>query len=191
MTAAGPEPGTSATTPPVGPRPGSAEPSGPLARVLAGLNGIGSVWIFALMALINVDAFSRTLLAAPIYGVPEMIELSIVGIVFLQLGDAVRTGRLTRSDGLFRIVLARRPLLGHTLGAAFDLLGAGFMALILYGSWPLLAEAWANDYYVGNEGVFTAPVWPIKLIIVAGCLVTLLQFIAFALRHLRAPRATG
>ena len=154
-----------------------------LTRLLVGLNGIGSVWIFALMVLINADAFSRTLFTAPIYGVNEMIELSIVGIVFLQLGDALRTGRLTRSDGLFRILLGRQPLIGRSLGALFDLLGAVFMGLILYGSWPLLTEAWVNDYYVGNEGVFTAPTWPIKLIIVVGCLVTMLQFVAFAIRH--------
>ena len=156
-----------------------------LTRLLVGLNGIGSVWIFALMVLINTDAFSRTLFAAPIYGVNEMIELSIVGIVFLQLGDATRTGRLTRSDGLFRLVLRRRPTFGRLLGVLLDGLGALFMALILYGSYPLLIEAWENDYYVGIEGVFTAPKWPITAIIVVGCLATLAQFLAFAWRYVR------
>lgn len=169
---------------------GRAPAKGWLEWVLVAMNGVGSVWIFALMVLINSDAFSRTLFTRPIYGVNEMIELSIVGIVFLQLGDALRTGRLTRSDGLFNIVLRRRPTLGRALGAAFDLLGATFMGLILYGSFPLLTEAWENDFYVGNEGVFTAPTWPIKAIVVAGCLVTALQFAAGALRYLRdAPEA--
>ena len=42
-------------------------------------------------------------------------------------------------------------------------------------------------YYknVGDEGVFTAPEWPIKVIIVLGCFVTLLQFLAFGYRYLR------
>ena len=133
------------------------------------------------------DAFSRTLFSAPIYGVNEMIELSIVGIVFLQLGDALRANRFTRSDGLFRMVLRRRPALGRALGVVFDGLGAVFMGLILYGSFPLLVESWENDFFVGNEGVFTAPVWPIKAIIVVGCLVTLAQFVALAWRHARVP----
>ena len=82
--------------------------------------------------------------------------------------------------------MRRWPALGRALGAAFDLLGATFMGLILYGSFPLFTEAFENDYYVGNEGVFTAPVWPIKALVVIGCLVTALQFAASAWRYVRA-----
>ena len=39
-----------------------------------------------------------------------------IGIVFLQLGDATRAGRLTRLEGLFSILLGRRPAVGHALG---------------------------------------------------------------------------
>jgi TRAP-type C4-dicarboxylate transport system permease small subunit len=63
------------------------------------MNTIGSLWIFALMVMIDVDAFSRTFFNHPFHGVLELVELSIVGIVFLQLGDVTRQGRLTRSDG--------------------------------------------------------------------------------------------
>lgn len=153
--------------------------------VLSGMNAIGTLWIFLLMLLVNSDVLGRVLFNHPIDGVNEMIELSIVGIVFLQLGDATRAGRLTRSDGLFFLLLERRPAIGHALGAIFDLLGAVFMGLILWGSWPRLVEAWRDNQYTGNIGVFTAPTWPIKAIIVVGTLVTLLQFLAFARRHLR------
>ncbi len=166
------------------PPPGGAL-SSLLDRVLSSLNALGSLWIFCLMALINADAFGRTLFAAPINGVNEMIELSLVGIVFLQLGDATRRGRLTRSDGFFKFMLRRRPAIGRMMGAAFDLLGAFFMGLILWGSTPLLIEAWEGDFYVGNPGVFTAPVWPVKLVIVIGCSLTLLLFLVFARRYLR------
>ncbi len=115
-----------------------------------------------------------------------MIELSIVGIVFLQLGDATRCGRLTRSDGFYNLLLAQSPKVAHIMGILFDSLGLLFLGLILYGSFPLLIEAYEGDFYAGNEGVFTAPVWPIRLIVVTGCLVTLLQFAAFCHRHLRA-----
>lgn len=160
-----------------------------LTRVLSSLNALGSLWIFALMILINSDAFGRTLFTAPIDGVPEMIELSIVGIVFLQLGDAIRCGRLTRSDGFYNLVMARSPKTAHKMGFVFDLLGLLFMGLILYGSFPILIEAYEGDFYAGNEGVFTAPTWPIKLIIVTGCLVTLLQFAAFCRTHILAIRS--
>ena len=72
--------------------------------------------------------------------------------------------------------MRRWPALGRALGAAFDLLGATFMGLILYGSFPLFTEAFENDYYVGNEGVFTAPVWPIKALVVIGVWSVLLLF---------------
>ena len=62
------------------------------------------------------------------------------------------------------------------------------MGLILWGSIPLFLEAYQADFYVGVEGVFTAPVWPIKLIIVIGCAVTLLQFVVFIQRNLSKPR---
>ena len=148
------------------------------------MNAIGSLWILALMVLINFDSFGRTLFARPINGVIEIIELSLVGIIFMQLGDTTRRGGLTRSDGFFGYVLRRNPRIGRIMGGAFDLAGAAFMALILYGSVPLLTESIVDGYYVGEKGIFTFPTWPVKLIIVVGCLVTLLQFIAFAWRYL-------
>jgi TRAP-type C4-dicarboxylate transport system permease small subunit len=156
-----------------------------LDRVLSSLNALGSLWIFFLMVMVNADVIGRTFFLAPIDGVNEMIELSLVGIVFLQMGDATRHGRLTRSDGFFNFMLRRKPKIGRMMGATFDLLGAFFIGLILWGSTPLLFEAWEGDFYVGQEGVFTAPVWPVKLVIVIGCLVTILLFLRFAWRYLR------
>ena len=171
--------------PDTGPRPEGREPLSLFGRLVSGMNAIGTAWICVLMVLVNADAFGRTLFAAPIDGVIEMVELSLVGIVFLQLADATRRGRLTRSDGFFMFVSRRRPQAGRMMGATFDLLGAVFMAIIVYGSIPLLIDSIENEYYVGNEGVFTAPVWPIKTIIVIGCVLTMLQFLAFAWRYLR------
>ena len=49
------------------------------------------------MVLINIDVFSRYLFNAPVTGVPLVITLSIIAIVFLQLAAALRGGRVTRS----------------------------------------------------------------------------------------------
>ena len=118
---------------------------GLLYRVVTSMNSLGTVWIFLLMILINLDAFGRTLFNSPIYGVNEMVELSLVGIVFLQLADATRTGRLTRSDGFFNLMLDHVPKVGRTLGVLFELLGITFMVIVLYGSIPLLIEAYEKD----------------------------------------------
>ncbi len=156
--------------------------------LVSAMNSIGTALIFVLMIMINADAFGRTLFAAPVNGVNEMIELSLVGIVFLQLADTTRCGRLTRSDGFFKWVMTHRPAIGRYMGAAFDLLGALFMAAIVFGSIPLLIDAVKNDHFVGNEGIFTFPVWPVKTIIVVGCIVALLQFLIFVWRYLGGGR---
>ncbi len=155
-----------------------------LTKILSGMNALGSAWILVLVVLISLDASGRKWFAAPIEGVGELIELSLVGVLFLQLGDATRRGRLTRSDGLFHLVLRRAPGIGRIMGAACDFLGALFMAIIIYGSVPLLYESIERGYYIGTEGVFTAPMWPVKLVIVIGCAFTLLQFLVFAMRYI-------
>ncbi len=156
-----------------------------LTKILRGMNGIGTLWIFAFLLLINADVVGRNVFNDPIDGVIEMVELSIVAVVFLQLGDATRVGRLTRSDGFFRLILRRAPRVGRRMGALFDLLGALFMFFILYGTFPLMTEAWKYNHYVGNVGVFKFPTWPVKLIVVLGCLATMLLFLSLAWRWLR------
>ena len=177
---------------------GASPPRGALSasleRILNGLNGLGSIWIFVLTILINLDAFGRTFFAHPIEGVVEIVEMSIVAIVFLQLGDATQRGRLTRSDGLFNRILERYPTTGRTMGAIFDLLGMIFMAIIIYGTFPEMIEVVEENLYFGSEGVFTAPKWPVYLIILIGGTVTLLQFVRFAYCHvwiILQPKAIG
>ncbi len=146
-------------------------------RIVGGMNAAGSCWIVVLMLLINTEAIGRSAFNQPIIGVIEMIEISIVGIVFMQLADSLRRGVLTRSDGLFNQVMARRRKAGHVMGALTMLLGAVFMCLILWGMVPFLIDAWRNDHYIGVEGMFTAPVWPVALIIVVAIAVTMIQFL--------------
>ena len=159
--------------------------------IVGGMNAAGSCWIVVLMLLINAEAIGRSAFNHPIIGVVEMIEISIVGIVFMQLADSLRRGVLTRSDGLFNQVMAHKPAVAHAMGVVTCLLGAVFMALILTGSVPFLRDAWKNDYYIGVEGMFTAPVWPVALIIVISVTVTMLQFLVMMAGHWRQIAGGG
>jgi hypothetical protein len=123
--------------------------------------------------------------------VPEIVALSIVGIVFLQLSDAVRAGRLTRSDGFFSRVIARRPKLGLVLHTFYDLCGIAFFVAILVGIVPILIEAWQGDYYVGTEGIFTVPEWPIRLVLVISCITVIAVFITLIRKHVGAMAEPG
>jgi len=155
---------------------------------VASLNNVGTVLIFALMVMINLDVISRFLFNAPIDGVTELVELSIVAIVFLQLGDAVRAGRLTRSDGLFSRLMNSRPRIAHRLGAAFDIAGALFFIAIILGSIPRFLDAWQRGYFSGNKGIIVIPVWPVRLVIVIGAATVVLVFLGLALKHIRAAQ---
>jgi len=73
----------------------------------------------------------------------------------------------------------------------FLLLGAAYMGIGLWGSIPLLREAIERNSWIGNEGVFTAPVWPVKTIIVIGLAVCMVQFLRLALESFRRAYRNG
>lgn len=137
-------------------------------------NAAGTFVVLALIAVVNYDIVARGLFNRPFLGAVEVVQFSMVLIVFLQLPDVVRVGRLTRSDGFLRLLSARMPATGRGLRRAVDLLSAIFMILIAVAVWPEFVEMWHSQDYFGVPGVFTAPWWPIKLIIfLSACLCTL------------------
>lgn len=149
------------------------------------MNAAGSCWIMVLMLLINTEAISRSAFNQPIIGVIEMIEISVIGIVFMQLADSLRRGVFIRSDGLYNQVMQRKPRAAHVMAMVTYSVGAIFMGLILWGSIPFFLNAWNDDWYVGVEGMFTAPRWPIILIVVIAVFVTMIQFLIMLTNHIR------
>lgn len=153
--------------------------------LISSMNAAGSCWIVVLMLLINAEAISRSAFNQPIIGVIEMIEISVIGIVFMQLADSLRRGVFIRSDGLFNQVMRRKPRAAHIMALFTYGLGAFFMGLILIGSVPYFVDAWTNNWYVGVEGMFTAPKWPVVLIVVIAVFVTMIQFLIMLANHIR------
>lgn len=149
-------------------------------RLLGAMNALGTVWIFLLMVLINSDILGRELFSTPVRGTTELLALSIVGIVFLQLGHALMSGRMTRSDMLIENLLIVRPRAGRALQGIFNLLGVVFLVIIFWGSLALFEEAIEIGEYVGAAGDFTAPTWPIRLLILIGAAATGLQYLIMA-----------
>ncbi len=172
---------------------GGSDPAadGGFSLVTGVMNAVGTVWIFAIMVLVNADIFGRDFLDAPVRGTTELTGLSIVGIVYLQLAHTLRAGRLTRSDALVDALQKRKPRLAALLSAVHHLVGGFLMAVIFRFSLPYFLDAWQTDEYVGAIGDFTAPTWPIKLIILIGCAATVIQFGLFAVRDLRKALGAG
>jgi TRAP-type C4-dicarboxylate transport system permease small subunit len=175
------------------PHPLPAVTAGALFRwACTGLNVAGTALVLVLVTIITCDSLARTFFARPILGVPEFVELSLVAIVFLQLADAVRAGRITRSEGMLNLLADRLPRVRAGLSAVFDLLGAAFMALIVAGGIPRFFQAWHGSEFKGTAHLFTIPTWPVRLIIVIGATAAAIAFLVLAWQHLqRMMRESG
>lgn len=151
-----------------------------------GANVVGSLLIVILILLIGSDVVGRNLAGAPVRGVPELVSLSIVAIVFLQAPNALRTGRLTRSEGLLNIWRQRSPLFARVIETIFDILGFAVMLVIIYAHWPILVRSIVRQDFIGAVGDFTAPTWPAKLMLLIGTVLIALQFLANIVRRWQA-----
>ncbi len=171
----------------VGARSGASR--GPLERVfewaILALNGLGTVWIFALMLLICADVAARYLFNRPIDGVTDIAAFSIAGIVFLQIAATVHSGRMTRGDALLEWLGRRAPTTRHLIEASFLAVGALVFALLVWASWQLLTRSFQRGEYFGVEGVFTFPNWPVRAIVVIGAAAAAVAYLIQVVRQLR------
>lgn len=154
-------------------------------RLTAVLAGAGSVWIVLVMFLVCADVAGRYLMNRPIEGVAELVALSIVGIVFLQLAHTLSVERFIRSDVFILPLLQRKPRAGYALQGVQHLIGGLLCLMMLVFVAPVFVEAWTEGEYVGTAGVFTAPKWPVHFIVCLGAGLTALQYFLHAWRDVR------
>lgn len=164
------------------------EPSSRFTTVVSFLNAAGSAWTVVLMLIICADVAARAVLNHPIRGVSEIVGMSLVACVFLQLPHILASGRLTRVELFIDPLTARHPGQGHALQLLYHLIGAAVMLMILWASIPRFMEVWRTSDYVGSKAHFTAPMWPVQLMIIVGATFTVIQFLLIAWRHLRMAR---
>jgi TRAP-type mannitol/chloroaromatic compound transport system permease small subunit len=136
-----------------------------------------------LVVLICADALGRSFFNRPIDGVTELVAVTMAVIVFCQLADTVRLGKLTRSDAFLSKLQAGNSLAARLVVIGFDVLGIGVMVCIIWGTTPMLIESIERGYYIGEQGVFTLPDWPIKAIVVLGSIACALCFVVRAVHH--------
>ena len=145
-------------------------------------NAAGTFVVILLVAVVNYDIIARGLFNRPFLGAVEVVQFSMVLIVFLQLPDVIRVGRLTRSDGFLGLIQRRAPRKGRLLSSAIDLVSAIFMVLVVVAMWPEFLEMWETKDYFGVPGVFTAPWWPVKLVIVLSAALCTVHFALHVIR---------
>lgn len=145
-------------------------------RVIAAMNGAGVVWVFALMFLICADIAGRTVFDRPLQAVPEIVSLSLIGCVFLQIAFAISRDRLTRAEILLAAARERAPTFAATASLLAALAGIVVFGAIALGATPDFMRAATTGEFVGVEGIYTLPVAPIKFFVVAGCVAAVLAY---------------
>jgi len=154
-------------------------------RLIDRLNAAGSVVIGAIMVLMCADVLLRNLINRPIEGVAELVATSIIIIVFLQLPATLRHGRMSRADLFLDPFLGRRPVAGRRLRAFFSAAGIFACGVIAYASWKPLVRAWTDQEFLGVEGGFTFPTWPMRAVVVLGATLAALQYALLVWQDLR------
>lgn len=171
--------------------PGPAGPARPRSGVsLLGIAtaifaAVGSLMIVVIMLLINADVFGRFVFNAPVPIVAEIVSVTIVSVVFLQLGDAIRAGRMIQSD-MWLSRLARRSPRGATaLSALHHIVGAVMLGILAWYIWQPTLASFSPHRTVGIRGVMTLPLWPFYLAVFAGAALAFVQYVATALALIR------
>jgi TRAP-type C4-dicarboxylate transport system permease small subunit len=138
---------------------------------------LAAVWAMGLSMLIVADIIGNNLYGHAIPGVREIVISSIVMIVYLQLGYAIRSHSMLRADTLLIVlpVTMRRIVL-----AAGYVLGAVFFLMVLRGTISPAVYAWTTSEFWG-EGALHVPVWPTRFMILVGAALAIVNYVVAAL----------
>ncbi|MBX2839500.1 MAG: TRAP transporter small permease [Gammaproteobacteria bacterium] len=139
-------------------------------------NVLGTLVVLGLVLVVNYDVVAREAFNKPFHGAVELVQFSMVLIVFLQLPDVVRVNRLTRSDGFLVVAGQRLPWLRVLIDRFINTISFIFMVLVAIAIWPEFVEMFETKDFFGVPGVFTAPWWPIKLVIFCSAVMCALLF---------------
>ena len=151
-------------------------------RVVRLLLAAAALLTFCLSFLVVADIVGRVVFNSPVKGTPEIVSMSIVIICFLLAGYAVQSGSMIRTDVL---VGAAGPRGQQFSALASGVLGAGFFALIVWGSYEPLLHSIASGEFEG-EGALRVPVWPARLVIMVGGFLVFLIYVGQAVAAVRA-----
>lgn len=136
-----------------------------------------AIWALALSVLIVADIVANNVVGHAIPGVRELVISSIVMIVYLQLGYAIRSRSMLRAD---TFLLAMPAQVQRVLLAFGYALGAAFFFLIVKGTIDPAIHAWSTNEFWG-EGALRVPVWPTRFMVLFGSALAVLNYVVAAL----------
>jgi TRAP-type C4-dicarboxylate transport system permease small subunit len=135
-----------------------------------------AAWAFGLTFLILADIIGRGAFNQPVQGTAEIVTASIVIIVFLQAGYAIRSRSMLRAD--FLVVKFPQPV-QRVLLAVGNLLGMAFFLMIITGGWDESVLSWVENEFEG-EGALRVPAWPARWTVIGGSALALINYAVIA-----------
>jgi len=138
---------------------------------------LAAVWAMGLSVLIVADIVANNVVGRAIPGVREIVISSIVMIVYMQLGYAIRSHSMLRAD---TFLLAMPVPLQRVLLAIGYALGALFFFLIMKGTIAPALYAWNTGEFWG-EGALRVPVWPTRFMVLFGSALAMVNYFVAAL----------
>lgn len=144
---------------------------------------LAAFWAFMLTFFILADIIGRGMFNAPVYGVREIVMNSIVIIVFLQAGYAIRSRSMLKAN----FVIDRFPAWFRRIALAVGyLLGAAFFLTIVVGGIDNAIYSWVANEYEG-EGALRVPAWPTRFMILFGGSLAAINYLIMAYLDLFRP----
>jgi TRAP-type C4-dicarboxylate transport system permease small subunit len=162
-------------------RPGESLPLRLIHGLMAVMNAAGTAWIGVITVIITADILGRTLFNAPIIGVPEIVKVSVVAIVWLQMAHTLKIGGHIRSDVVLDRLSPRGKAFVNLLAAALGIFVFGFL---VYSAWPQMIEGWRVGEFEGELPV-RVPTYPVRTILIVGATLTCIEFLIYGWRNAR------
>lgn len=150
-------------------------------KLVIGANVIATVWIFTLTVYVVIDVTGRILFHAPIPGTPELAKLSIVAITFLQIPYVLLKKRHIRTTIIIDHV---SPKCRGIIEIFSGLLGLLVFAMIFYGGWDLMIQAFVTNAYEG-EGALRVPTQPNRTIVEFGSALMVFLFVLYIIDNIK------
>ena len=137
---------------------------------------VAAAWAFGLAFLVMGNIIGRAIFDAPIYGTAEIVAASIVIVVFLQAGYAIRSRSMLKADFL---VIHLPDVVQRTLLSVGYLLGAAFFLMIISGGWEESILSYVEGEYEG-EGALRVPSWPARWTVLIGSALAMINYLVMA-----------
>jgi C4-dicarboxylate transporter, DctQ subunit len=137
-----------------------------VAAVAHGLSAVGVVCVVAMMVLTTADVIARYVFNSPTMWADEMASYLLIAIVFLGLGQNIRTNGHIRIDVITNLASPRVNLVLEVFAYA---VGIVFSIVLIRGAWTRFDNFWIRN--VLSDSPLMTPLWVAMVPVVAGAVV--------------------